>query len=150
MNNVVFVLAVGTGLATLLRWGFRVLPQEGWQILATLPVRKDHSGRWVGVNLTYYGLLTASGGLLAILAFLLLMGSIGRPARPRAHRGGDCPALLPAGDATDRSCRRAQTAYIKRHRRRVHRHAHRTAGSDSDQPLQRRVPHPDGAGDRRR
>jgi hypothetical protein len=79
MNNAVFVLVLGTGLAALLRWGFRVLPQEGWQILATLPVRKDHSGRWVGVNLTYYGLLTASGGLLAILTFLLLMGSIGQP-----------------------------------------------------------------------
>jgi hypothetical protein len=47
--------------------------------LATVPVRKDLAGRWVGVNLTYYGLLTASGGLLAILTFLLLMGSIEQP-----------------------------------------------------------------------
>lgn len=79
MSNALFVLALGTALAVLLRWGFRVLPQEGWQILATLPVRKDDSGHWVGVNFTYYGLLTATGGLLAILMFLLLMASVGQP-----------------------------------------------------------------------
>jgi prolipoprotein diacylglyceryltransferase len=82
MNNAVFVLALGAGLTALLRWGFKVLPEEGWQILAALPVRKDQSGRWVGVNLTYYGLLTASGALLAILTFLMLMGSIGQPLGP--------------------------------------------------------------------
>jgi hypothetical protein len=81
MMNVLFVATVGTCLTLLLRWGFKALPHEEWQIMATVPRRKERSGHWVGVNLTYYGLLTASAGTLAMITFLILMASIHVPVR---------------------------------------------------------------------
>jgi hypothetical protein len=47
--------------------------------MATVPRRKDRSGTWVGTNLTYYGLITASASILAVVVFLLLMTSIAVP-----------------------------------------------------------------------
>ena len=79
MSNALFVLTLGAFLMVVLTWGFMTLPQERWQIMATLPRKKDRWGQWVGVNLTYYGVLTASAGTLAILAFLMLMASINVP-----------------------------------------------------------------------
>ena len=57
---------LGACLTLLLGWGFKALPNEQWQILATLPRKKEPSGTWVGVNITYYGLLSASAGLAAL------------------------------------------------------------------------------------
>jgi len=58
-------------------WGFRVLPQEKWQILAALPSAKTGEQGWRGTNLTWYGLLTANAYLVAVAVFLVLMGSVG-------------------------------------------------------------------------
>ncbi len=58
-------------------WGFRVLPQEKWQILAALPSAKTGEHGWRGTNLTWYGLLTANAYLVAVAVFLVLMGSVG-------------------------------------------------------------------------
>ena len=82
MTNVLFVLTLGAFLMVFLTWGFMTLPQERWQIMATLPRKKDRWGQWVGVNITYYGVLTASAGTLAILTFLMLMASINVPRGP--------------------------------------------------------------------
>jgi len=79
MTNVLFVGCLGFVLGGILRWAYRTLPEEGWQMLATLPLHKDASGRWVGVNLTYYGLITASAALLGVATFLVLMGAIHVP-----------------------------------------------------------------------
>src|SRR5262245_53675560 len=81
ITNGLFVLAVGAFLMALLAWGFQKLPQEGWQIIATVPRKKSRGEQWVGVNVTYYGLLTASAGTLGILTFLMLLGSVGVPCR---------------------------------------------------------------------
>lgn len=81
MTNVAFVVCFGAVLSLALRWAYRTLPKEGWQILATLPLHKDANGRWVGVNLTYYGLITASATLVAVATFLVLMGAIQVPLR---------------------------------------------------------------------
>lgn len=59
MSNELFILGLALGCALLLAWGCKVLPKEHWQILATLPVRRDATGSWQGLNLTWYGLLTA-------------------------------------------------------------------------------------------
>lgn len=58
-------------------WGFRSLPAEKWQILATLPSEKNGAQGWRGTNLTWYGLLTANAYLAAVAVFLVLMASIG-------------------------------------------------------------------------
>lgn len=79
MTNVMFVGCLGAVLGAALLWAYRTLPGEGWQILATLPLHKDGSGHWVGVNLTYYGLITASATLVAVVTFLVLMGAIQVP-----------------------------------------------------------------------
>lgn len=73
--NVVFVLSLGTCFALLLAWACRVLPRDGWQMIASVPMRR-RSGHWEGVNLTYYGLLTATAAVVASGIFILLMAAI--------------------------------------------------------------------------
>jgi len=79
MNPVFFLgmLAVVAGLY--LAWGFHHLPQERWQMLACLPVAPRAGGGWEGINLTYYGLLTANAYLAAVAMALILLGSVGIP-----------------------------------------------------------------------
>lgn len=79
MENLLVVLALGACAALLLTWAFRTLPDERWQIMATVPRKKAHSGVWEGTNLTYYGLITASASMLAVIVFLLLLTSIAVP-----------------------------------------------------------------------
>ena len=97
MMNALFVLILGVCLTLLLRWGFKTLPQEQWQIMATVPRRKEGLGLWVGANLTYYGLITASSGILAMITFLVLMASVNVPVRASLPMLGIVLALcLPA------------------------------------------------------
>lgn len=66
-------------LALYLGWGFRVLPREGWQIVAALPTGKSGPRHWRGTNLTWYGVLSANAHLAAVTVFLVLMGARGVP-----------------------------------------------------------------------
>jgi prolipoprotein diacylglyceryltransferase len=75
MFDLIFLLVLGLLLILLLAWGFTHLPGERWQILAVLPVTKGDDGRWLGVNLTYYGLFIATGQLFAVSLLLALLGS---------------------------------------------------------------------------
>lgn len=79
MNRETFVALLGLGFALLLAWGFRTLPGERWQILATIPLGKDGNGAWRGVNLTYYGLLSATAYAVALVVLFILSGSVGVP-----------------------------------------------------------------------
>jgi len=65
--------------AALFRWAFRVLPREGWQVLATVPQARRPDGRWMGLNLTYYGAFTASAVVLAVALAIVLLGSVAVP-----------------------------------------------------------------------
>ena len=76
MNALTFVAWFGAALYALLFWGFRALPKEKWQVLATIPVRKDGDS-WRGINLTYYGFFVATGVGIAGLLFFTLLGSVG-------------------------------------------------------------------------
>jgi len=79
MTNELFLLFLLLFFAAVLLWGFRVLPGEKWQIFATLPVRRNAGGEWQGINLTWYGLLTANAYLVAVAMLVLLLGSMGIP-----------------------------------------------------------------------
>ncbi len=79
MLNEAFVTGLAVAVVIILQWGFRHLPQEKWQILATLPVRCDPDGHWHGVNLTYYGLLTANAIVASVMLSFLLFGALGIP-----------------------------------------------------------------------
>lgn len=77
MNPELFILALAAGLVVLYGWAFRTLPQEHWQIIAAVPVRKTEAGAWHGVNFTYYGFFVASSNVLATLVLLLLLHAAG-------------------------------------------------------------------------
>lgn len=79
MESAVFVLTLGLGFAVLLAWSFKVLPGEKWQVMASVPVTKDDSGRWRGLNLTFYGFFSASSYAAAIAILLILLGSLSVP-----------------------------------------------------------------------
>lgn len=79
MANESFVLGLAVICTLVVMWACKVLPAEHWQILASVPVAKDESGRWRGLNLTYYGLLTANAVVAAIAMIFILMTAVGVP-----------------------------------------------------------------------
>lgn len=79
MLNALFVLALAACFALLLGWSFKTLPGEKWQILASVPVAKNDTGDWRGVNLTYYGFFTANAYAVAVALMFVLLGSLGVP-----------------------------------------------------------------------
>ncbi|NOY12513.1 MAG: prolipoprotein diacylglyceryl transferase [Deltaproteobacteria bacterium] len=77
MSNEVFVLLLLIICGLVMSWGFRVLPRNGWQMLASLPIRPLGNGQWQGLNLTWYGLLTANAYLAALTILIVLLGAAG-------------------------------------------------------------------------
>lgn len=81
MSDLLFVAVLALVICPLLLWGFKNLPAERWQFLATVPLKKDESGTWKGVNLTYYGFFFATASGFATALVFVLLGSIGVPVR---------------------------------------------------------------------
>jgi hypothetical protein len=79
MVNDVFLLALGAIAAVVFAWGFRALPREDWQIAAAVPMVKDPSGHWHGLNLTYYGVFQASAYTAGVAMMFVLLGAVGVP-----------------------------------------------------------------------
>lgn len=77
MSTATFVIGLALGVWLVMKWGFRKLPREQWQFLATIPISKDEEGRWRGVNLTYYGFISALSATFAATLFLILIGAHG-------------------------------------------------------------------------
>lgn len=77
MLNALFVVTLGLLFALPLSWAFRTLPRERWQIMATVPISRSVTGRWIGANFTFYGLLVASASTIGFLTYLLLLASAG-------------------------------------------------------------------------
>lgn len=77
MDQTVFIILLATLSAGYLWWGIRTLPNEGWQIAAAVPLRKGQDGHWLGINLTWYGILTANAYVVAVFLALVLMGAAG-------------------------------------------------------------------------
>lgn len=71
-----FLGTVTLGFFLLFRWAFAILPQEQWQIMAVLPRHRADSKRWHGLNLTYYGFITASAVTFAAGNMLFLLGAL--------------------------------------------------------------------------
>jgi len=76
MSHFLFCLGAFFLLFLLLLWGFRTLPRENWQFLASVPRKHLADGSWEGENLTYYGLFQAIAHVIALFFFLLLTASI--------------------------------------------------------------------------
>lgn len=77
MPNLLFLCALAGLSGGALLWGCQVLPRPQWQVAATLPRYDAASGSWQGLNLTWYGLLTAGAGLAAMVLSLILLGAVG-------------------------------------------------------------------------
>jgi hypothetical protein len=80
MDNLLFVFSLATLFGASFIWAFKTLPQEHWQIIASIPKAKDGEGRWRGLNLTYYGFFQATSNSLAAVMMLILLGAGGIPA----------------------------------------------------------------------
>jgi hypothetical protein len=57
-----------------LRWAFKHLPEERWQFFDVLPIARTERG-WQGVNITYYGIISALAYCIAIALFVFLCGA---------------------------------------------------------------------------
>src|SRR5262245_51574807 len=77
MTNMLVVSLLGVAYGALFVWAFRTLPREEWQILAVIPRTRQDTGGWSALNLTYYGLFTATGVSLAAVMVFVLMAAIG-------------------------------------------------------------------------
>jgi hypothetical protein len=80
ISNEAFVISLGLFFAGLALWAFKRLPDENWQILASIPIEKNSGDLWHGLNLTYYGLLTANALVLAVAILIILLGALQVPA----------------------------------------------------------------------
>lgn len=74
-----FILVLGSILGLLYFWAFKHLPRERWQILGTIPIRKQPDGQWQGLNLTYYGLINACAVTFALVMTFVLLAAVGLP-----------------------------------------------------------------------
>jgi prolipoprotein diacylglyceryltransferase len=77
MLETILLAGLTLGFVVVYRWAFRALPREQWQMAAAIPLLKEPSGRWRGVNLTWYGILTANAYVFAVAMLLVLLGSVG-------------------------------------------------------------------------
>jgi len=77
MSETLFIALLAAVSALYLWWGMRTLPHERWQIAAAVPLRRGEDGNWHGVNLTWYGILTANAYVAAVFLALVLLGSVG-------------------------------------------------------------------------
>src|SRR5271166_2343136 len=77
--NAAFIVLFASLLLVLLFWGFKTLPSERWQMIASVPWVKRADGCWVGLNLTYYGFFSATGYTVAVALMILLMTSVRMP-----------------------------------------------------------------------
>lgn len=82
MTELLFIVGLGLLMAAMLAWGCKILPRERWQILATLPIRPEGNGEWRGLNLTWYGLLSANAYLVAVAVFWVLLRAVESPVLP--------------------------------------------------------------------
>jgi hypothetical protein len=81
MANDLFLLALAALAAVVFAWGFRTLAREDWQIAAAVPIAKDASGLWHGLNLTYYGVFHATGYAVGLAMVIVLLGALRVPLR---------------------------------------------------------------------
>ncbi len=79
MTQPLFIVLLALPLAGYLFWGITILPGERWQIFAAIPVRKTNGGQWNGVNLTWYGILTANAYAVAAALLFVLLGTVRVP-----------------------------------------------------------------------
>jgi len=79
MRDEIIIVLLAVLLFPYLIWGFQNLPVEKWQIIATIPVRRQENGLWEGINFTYYGFFTANAYIFSVAVYFILLGSVHSP-----------------------------------------------------------------------
>ncbi len=74
-----FIISLAIAFAVFFTWAFNRLPQERWQMIATVPMIKGESGDWRGLNLTFYGFFQATANVFAVATVFVLLGAINVP-----------------------------------------------------------------------
>lgn len=78
MNNSIFIITLACFIAAVYSWGFYFLPKEKWQFFAAVPVKKKGDS-WLGINLTWYGIISACSTAFGVALFSILIRSAGIP-----------------------------------------------------------------------
>ena len=76
MQHLVFVIVLALLFMILMLWGFKNLPEEKWQILASVPRHKHSATTWDGINFTFYGLFTAGAYTFSTTILIILLESV--------------------------------------------------------------------------
>ena len=79
MTETLFLTLAAVLFALFIALGWRLLPGDRFQVLASLPVSATGANRWQGCNLTWYGALLATGAVTGVLFVLLLTAAGGSP-----------------------------------------------------------------------
>src|SRR5882724_3621482 len=80
MATQIFISSLALFFALLFAWSFRTLPEEGWQIIASVPIGKVSDNQWKGLNLTFYGFFLACSCVLAAIIGYVLLRAIQIPS----------------------------------------------------------------------
>ena len=81
MDNLLVLLVATLVFSLMILAGWRWLPGDRWQILATVPIARREGG-WQGINLTWYGAVLATAVMLALGFVLALTGAAGQVIVP--------------------------------------------------------------------
>jgi prolipoprotein diacylglyceryltransferase len=82
MPEALFLLTAAALFTLMIVLGWRHLPGERFQMLATIPVRRRDDTHWHGINFTWYGLLLATAAVIGIVFVLILAKAAGQALVP--------------------------------------------------------------------
>jgi prolipoprotein diacylglyceryltransferase len=74
-----FIAVIALMCWGLLAWAFKALPTERWQFVASVPLSKHDDGHWKGLNLTFYGALTALSYVVSISMMTVMASAVSVP-----------------------------------------------------------------------
>jgi hypothetical protein len=112
ISSEAFVLSLGLLLGSLVAWACKRLPDERWQFLASVPIVKDSSGRWHGLNFTYYGLLTANALVFGVALLIVLLGALHVATTVNLGARFRRPAAVCAGGQMGRKARGRESLHV--------------------------------------
>ena len=82
MTEALFLLTTAVFFALAITCGWRYLPSDRFQVLATVPIRQNEDRRWQGINFTWYGLILASSAVVGLIFVLILGRAANMPMVP--------------------------------------------------------------------
>lgn len=78
MEQFIFLTSLAAVVIAAIWWGATTLPGEKWQVLAVVPTAPaDHAKGRRGMNLTYYGVISATAYSFAVIILLILATAAG-------------------------------------------------------------------------